>query len=386
MAQVFYRKRFSSYLGEQRAIDDIITSFVPDGPLPSPTPSPTSSTPTPTPTPSITPTITPTSSVTPTITPTNTSTPTPSITPTNTKTPTPTPTRTPAPACDITYTELPSPTPSPTPTITPTNTSSPTPTPTASPGPSFDPDAQAFFNAITASGGTLTTTEQSAVNTLVIDLKGYGLWGKMIGLYPVVGTTSVTQSFNLKDPTTYNLQFNGTWAHTTGGAEPSGNGYAKTGIIPSVINFQLSGSIHYSMYITENLSGGRYDMGGFTSGQDFAFISSFDGNNTVYIGVGAGFFTTANGGSTKKNWLVSNSGGTSYIYRDGGLLASGAKTIGSGSNVDISISSNNNNGTYADFGQRNWALASIGLGMDATDATNYNTAVVAFQTTLGRQN
>jgi hypothetical protein len=294
--------------------------------------------------------------------------PSPTPTPTTTETPTQTPTTTP------------------TPTLTPTNTETPTPTPTSTPAPTFDPDAQAFFDAITTSGGTITETEEDAINNLVLDLKGYSLWDKMIGLYAVVGTTSITQSFNLKDTTQYNLGFNGTWAHTSGGAEPSSNGYATTGIIPSVINFQLSGSIHYSMYITENNAGGRYDMGSFQGGQDFAFISSFAGNNTTYIGVNSGFFTTANGGSTKKNWLVSNDGSTSYIYRDGVSIASGAKTIGSGSNVDISISSNNNNGSYADFGERNWALASIGLGMDATEAANYNTAVLTYQTALGRQN
>ena len=70
MSRVFYRKRFSDYLGEQRAIDDIITFYEPD---PSPTPIPV--TPTPTPTPSVTPSVTPN----------------PTITPTQTKTPTPTP-------------------------------------------------------------------------------------------------------------------------------------------------------------------------------------------------------------------------------------------------------------------------------------------------------
>lgn len=396
MSKVFYRKKFSDYLGEQRAIDDIYASFIPDGGVtPTPTPSPTPGNVTPTPTPTLTKTPTPTPSVTSTLTPT----------PTKTGTPTPTPTRTPAPACDITYTELPSPTPSPTPTITPTNTSSPTPsntptitptntssptptltpTPSVSPGPLFDPDAQAFFNAITASGGTLTTTEQSAVNTLVVDLKGYGLWTKMIGLYPVVGTTSVTQSFNLKNPSQYNLQFNGTWTFSTSGASPSANGYATTGIIPSVINFATSGSVHMSMYITEDNGNGDYDMGALGGGGESSAISEYNGNNTAYIAVGSGYLTVANGGSTKKNWLWTNSGSTSNIYRDGVSLVSGAQTI-INSTVQIFISAINNNGSVTGFGERNWALASIGLGMTSIDATNYNTAVVAFQTTLGRQN
>jgi hypothetical protein len=114
MSKVFYRKKFSDYLGEQRAILDIYAQNIPD-PSPTPTPSPQpitpSVTPTNTPTPSITPTITPTASVTPTITPTASVTPT--ITPTNTVTPT--------------QTKSPTPTRTVTPTVTPTNTPSPTP-------------------------------------------------------------------------------------------------------------------------------------------------------------------------------------------------------------------------------------------------------------------
>jgi hypothetical protein len=75
MSRIFYRKRFSDYLGEQRAIDDIVQFFIPDGPPPSPTPSPTPVTPTPT----------------PSITSTPTGTPSVTNTPTQTKTPTPTP-------------------------------------------------------------------------------------------------------------------------------------------------------------------------------------------------------------------------------------------------------------------------------------------------------
>ena len=442
MSKVFHRKQFSNYLGEQRAIDDIFSQFIPD---PSPTPSPLPLTPTPTP--SVTPTMTVTPSITPTLT--SSPTPTPSITPTLTITPT------------VTITPTPSITPTltPTPSITPTLTPTPSPFPTYSfsgavydsgstsgacssvvvvdnlwglnpvwsgntglwsdslatvptpagfynyngvvleviPGggvpnppyecpPLFDPDAQAFFDAITTSGGTLNSTEENAINDLVIDLKGYGLWNKMIGLYPVVGTTSVTQSFNLKDPTTYNLGFNGTWAHTAGGAEPSAaNGYARTGIIPSVINFQASGSIHYSMYITENTTNAGYELGTSNNGQDFGVISNYS-NNITYMAVGSGNFTTANGGSTKKNFLWTNSGGTSTIYTDGVSIGSASYAINTGALTEMLISGINVNGTPVQFTGRNWALASIGLGMSSIDATNYNTAVVTFQTALSRQN
>jgi hypothetical protein len=93
MSKVFLRKQFSNYLGEQRALDDIIVRFIPDGGV-TPTPTPVPVTPTPTPS------ITPTNTNTPSITPTNTSTPTntPSVTPTNTPSITPTNTSTPTPS------------------------------------------------------------------------------------------------------------------------------------------------------------------------------------------------------------------------------------------------------------------------------------------------
>jgi hypothetical protein len=173
MPEVFYRKKFSYYLGEQRAIDDIVLEFIP---VPSPTPTPnycesgitdaplwfytdccgtyvsgttlllsicydnrfakdgiagsygpcstSCATPTPTPTPSITP------SVTPTITPTTTTTSTPTNTPTTTITATPTNTGTPTVTPTNTQTETPTNTPTTTPTNTPTNTGTPTVTPT----------------------------------------------------------------------------------------------------------------------------------------------------------------------------------------------------------------------------------------------------------------
>jgi hypothetical protein len=176
MPEVFYRKKFSYYLGEQRAIDDIVLEFIP---VPSPTPTPnycesgitdftlwfytdccgtyvsgttmglsicydnrfakdgiagsygpcstSCATPTPTPTPSITP------SVTPTITPTTTTTSTPTNTPTTTITATPTNTGTPTVTPTNTQTETPTNTPTTTPTNTPTASVTATPTNTGTP-------------------------------------------------------------------------------------------------------------------------------------------------------------------------------------------------------------------------------------------------------------
>jgi hypothetical protein len=41
-------------------------------------------------------------------------------------------------------------------------------------GPAFDPDAQAFITA----AAITDPTQQAAINTLVVDLKGYSIWTK----------------------------------------------------------------------------------------------------------------------------------------------------------------------------------------------------------------
>jgi hypothetical protein len=180
MSKVFLRKQFSNYLGENRALDDIIVRFEADiQPTPTPTPSNT-----PTPTPSITPTLT----STPTNTPTRTLTPTPSITPTLTNTPTNTQT------------------PSITPSITPTNTLTPTPTTTPPVVLEFHLRAENDDNIMTENNDYLDidiTDEYRAVldnallsgwtlpdvvvqgnqNALVSTLVNNGIWAKLDGLF-----------------------------------------------------------------------------------------------------------------------------------------------------------------------------------------------------------
>ena len=63
-------------------------------------------------------------------------------------------------------------------------------------GVAYDPDAQAFITA----AGITDNTQKSAINTLVLDMKGFGIWTKMKAIYPFVGGTATTHKFNLKNP------------------------------------------------------------------------------------------------------------------------------------------------------------------------------------------
>jgi hypothetical protein len=370
MSRIFYRKKFSDYLGEQRAIDDIVQFYIPDGGVtPTPTPVPV----TPTPTPSITPTNTPTVTTTPTLT----------------KTPTPTPTRTPAPACDITYTELPSPTPSPTPTITPTITSSPTPTPTASPGPSFDPDAAAYLSAVVAAGGAVSSPMSGATNTMFLALKSNGIYGKLSAFYPILGGIQSSHAIEGKNPTgSQNLTFNGSWVHNDKGMRPSAcstSNYADTQYLPTSLN---PNSNHMFAYFNGTgtqfgtaCGSSTYDGAGpgpyFILGHPaFEFFSSDGivsaaGNITAY---GAVIGTRIGSNDTR-------------IFRsiDGGAWGQGSSTNTTAPSTypsnSITIGKINPSGFPA---SDRYAFFSFGDGLDTTEATNYYNIVLAYQTALNR--
>ena len=60
----------------------------------------------------------------------------------------------------------------------------------------IDADATTFITA----AGITNLIQASAINTLVNDLKTYGLWTKMKAIYPFVGGSATSHKFNLKDP------------------------------------------------------------------------------------------------------------------------------------------------------------------------------------------
>jgi len=254
-------------------------------------------------------------------------------------------------------------------------------------GGGFDPDAQAFFDAIDTAGGSLTSTEEDAVNQLVLDLKSYFLWDECKAVYPFVGSTSITQKFNLKDPrdldAAYRLGFFGTWSFSSNGADPNGtNAYANTYYAQNV---QPQNDVHISVYNREESTGGRVDMGATNQtqgGKDLQITSNFGGNN----------FSAANNGAQAAGPVTSSgfvlvtrtiSGSFNYFLNNSKTVK-GQASDSNISSSNIFIAARNSNGITEYFDNKEKAFASIGNGLDDTEAGNLYNAVVAYQTALSR--
>ena len=258
-------------------------------------------------------------------------------------------------------------------------------------GVSTDADAQAFIDA----AGITDATQQSAINTLVTDLKGYGIWTKMKAIYPFVGGTSSTHKWNLKDPrdldAAFRLVFSGGMTHSLNGVLFGGvNGYGDTKLNISTV-YSNTNSVSLSVYSRTNNTDNAHDIGAYDTSPQVEFsirMRRLDLNMSTNIG----FYNTQ-----FCNFVVANSLGFGLssrtsssslkLYKNGSLLnQSNVNATPTAINRIIAIGAANTNNPISLIGysSREYAFASIGDGLTDTEAANLYTAVQAYQTTLSR--
>jgi hypothetical protein len=119
----------------------------------------------------------------------------------------------------------------------------------------IDSSANLFF----AASGLSETTQRNAVNTLVKDLKRFGLWNKIKAFYPFVGGTADTHKLNLVNTEVYGLTFSGGWIHSSNGIKGNNsNTIANTNLSLRTVFGATSSEHTLGIYINENPSGMSY--------------------------------------------------------------------------------------------------------------------------------
>jgi len=249
-----------------------------------------------------------------------------------------------------------------------------------------DADAQAFITA----AAITDATQQSAINTLVVDLKAYGVWTKMQAIYPFVGGTASTHKWNLKDPRDLNaafrLVFNGGWTHSNNGALPNGiNTYALTYWSPS-INASTN-STHISYYSRSNNNIGT-EMGS-EDNTTFSYCQMnirVSASNLYYTAINdfTGFSTV---NTDSRGFFVANRTNANNINQWKNNLKTATASISSKANNTAIVLGTwiRSGGSFGSFTTKECAFATMGSGLTDTEVGNLYTAVQAYQTTLGRQ-
>jgi hypothetical protein len=242
-----------------------------------------------------------------------------------------------------------------------------------------DADAQAFVT----NAGIVDQVEANAINNLVIGLKADSLWTKMKAVYPFVGGTATSNSYNLKNTAQYQLSFSGGATHNSNGYTGGVNGYANTGLNPNTA-FSTNDSFHISIYSRTNSSLDGADLGGANgSTRTDLWLKAADGN--CYNRVHLNGITAANANSTGIYISTRNSSTSLKLFKNATQLGS-TYTGANGSRLDINmfLGAYNLGGTPNYYTQRNYGFASIGDGLSDSESTNLNSRINTFNTALSR--
>jgi hypothetical protein len=253
-------------------------------------------------------------------------------------------------------------------------------------GAAFDVDAQAFFDRVTAAGGTLSETEKNATNQLVLDMKSAGIWSGMKAIYPMVGASAAACAQNLKS-SSFTGTFTSGWTFASTGVTPNGtSAFMDTTFNPFISS--SNNNVHLSYYVRDYtaLISGKVLMGSVVS--PTATTINWSSNGAFYYptmqefsfptlptfpSIIKGLLIGRRINSTQEALFINN---TKYevLQSSNNLLPNNTLYLGSNHASDAQ-----------QFVDAQCAFASIGDGLTDTQASNFYTAVQAFQTTLNRQ-
>jgi hypothetical protein len=246
----------------------------------------------------------------------------------------------------------------------------------------FDPDALAFFARVTAAGGTLSATEQSAVNKLVLDLKANSLWTPMKAIYPMVGASAAACAQNLKS-SSFTGTFNGGWTFASTGATPNGStGWMQTNLNVNTLAIGSMSLGYYSRTDTQTQAGHYIDAGAGVSAR--YGIANFSGVYYVYLSNNPLFNNASQTNSLGFFQGYRNNTTNVQAYKNSTKIINNAtETISLLISKTFEIGRNSN--SLSGYTNEECAFAYIGDGLTDDEADDFYTAVQAFQETLNRE-
>jgi hypothetical protein len=255
-----------------------------------------------------------------------------------------------------------------------------------------DPDAQAFFDAVTGGGDTLTQTEKDAVDALVVALKADSIWDDILYAYPFVGGTATAHKWNLKDPqntdAAYRLDFGANITHNSDGIiGTAGNSatWADTHYNPNA----ASATGHtIAMYFNQGLTAtpsNWYDYGAYDGTNDNMISMGYNNKTTFYAAFdGVAYKSTTGGTYGASVYAASNDNTNTAIYQDGSSLLSSAQSFDPTNRTYYLLANNRSSGASEATGRGIGIAIGYDVGLDSTEHSNLSTAITTCMTSLGR--
>lgn len=251
----------------------------------------------------------------------------------------------------------------------------------------FDIDAQAFIDAV----GITDSTQKTAINNLVKELKQNSIYSKFKAIYPFLGGIGGKHRYNLIKPTTlfsdFYMTFYGGGTHSSTGWKLNGvDAAADTSIIPITHMASNQNNMCFSAYVRERPKG---TLVGTDNLQRTVLVPNNTGTaagvsyyalNSIYDSV-----TYTNLPLTGGFYMNTRLDNTNLKLFKNGVLNSSVTNVTTGLD-NLSILLGARNGYPASlYSDNEIAFASIGSGLTDSEALAFYNAVQNYQTTLSRQ-
>lgn len=251
-------------------------------------------------------------------------------------------------------------------------------------GVSYDADAQAYFNANTL---ITSTADKNAINTFYLGLKSDGIYTKIKAMYLPIWGSAASCKWNLVNPVDTNAAFRLTFAtgftFSSGGMTPNGtSAYADTFLIPSS-NLSQNNN-HISYYSRTNVNTTQVEIGATTSGNPPSSILEIRTSGVTYLNLSSNAYVTYTDANSQGFYIGSRTASNVIkLYKNNSNVASGTTASTGQSNNALSLCAQNNGTTRLYYSTKQCAFASIGEGLDNTEAANFYTRVNTLMTYFG---
>lgn len=247
---------------------------------------------------------------------------------------------------------------------------------------------QRAINFYTATGIT-NNQQRSYIYYISKHLEARNKWDNYRGIYPFVGGTAFTHSYNLWDTSLYKITWFGGMTHDANGITGNGtNAYGNTNMSDAVLSFS---SHHFSVYNRTNTNANVVDIGT-TQTNRFAVYSrvsnqswGVSGNaalNDSYQGIAGPSASDGRG----FNLINRTANDNAAYWRNGSVWVSSSFNQGSLSmtSANVIILGAGTGAAPVALSNRNLAFASTGFGLD--DVAIYSAMVDYAQSILNRKN
>lgn len=274
--------------------------------------------------------------------------------------------------------------------------------------PFTNPDAQTYWNALTAANGGVqvngslygitTCALATAIDDWFNNIQALGVYGTFKAVYPHIGGTLATHAINAVNPGTFDLSFTAAPTCNANGTVFNGaTQYADTGLIPS-IDLTLNDDQITAYTIAQATPGiGSYVWMGVRDGisvgnnrieLNLSSLGTLTG--TMYRTAPAGCAVTSRisllGAPVNDFYILSRDTNASMNLWRAGASVGSVLGVCCGNHVPFSvyIGAMNTAGAASNFSRGTMGFNAIGSSINGGNAASYTSITMALMTSLGR--